>query len=76
MTTTPSSRRAFWLAKFDQNVERDKNNIEALTREGWRVMIIWECSIRGSTSDLELVGGQILKFLSSDISLAESSSAR
>ena len=76
LTTTPSSRRAFWIAKFDQNVERDKYNIEALTKEGWRVMIIWECSIRGSASNLELVGRQILTFLTSDIGFAESSSAK
>ena len=71
LTTTPSSRPAFWLAKFEQNVERDKRNVRALLEDGWRVMIIWECSIRGRKANLEAVGLQIMNFLTSDISLAE-----
>ena len=71
LTTMPSSRPTFWLAKFEQNVERDKCNIKALTKDGWRVMIIWECTIRGRATNLESVGRQILRFLTADISFAE-----
>jgi DNA mismatch endonuclease (patch repair protein) len=41
--TTPTTNRAFWLAKFKANVERDARNQRALRRSGWRVVTIWEC---------------------------------
>ena len=71
-TTTPASRRSFWTAKFQENVNRDKRNIEDLLTDGWRVMVIWECSLRGKTADLELVGKLTADFLRSDICFAES----
>lgn len=71
-TTTPASRRCFWTAKFQENVSRDKRNIEELLNDGWRVMVIWECGLRGATGDLERVGQQASHFLRSRISFAES----
>lgn len=41
--TTPSSNSAFWNRKFRENMERDKRNITALRRLGWRVFVVWEC---------------------------------
>ena len=29
------------------NVERDRAAIEALQGDGWRVLVIWECALRG-----------------------------
>lgn len=43
----PESRTEFWKKKITGNVERDKKNIKALQREGWWVLEIWECSIKG-----------------------------
>lgn len=45
-TTTPSTRKEFWKAKFRANVERDKRNEEKLIELGWRVLVIWECEIK------------------------------
>lgn len=42
----PRSRVEFWNAKLDRNVQRDTENVEALVNLGWRVGIVWECSIR------------------------------
>jgi DNA mismatch endonuclease (patch repair protein) len=39
----PKSRVAYWKAKLLRNVERDHRNISKLRREGWRVMLVWEC---------------------------------
>jgi len=44
--STPKSRRDYWLPKFERNVERDRDNEEALRRLGWRVVTIWECETR------------------------------
>jgi DNA mismatch endonuclease (patch repair protein) len=43
--TTPSTNRAFWSAKFRENVARDARNVAALRRQGWRVLIMWECRL-------------------------------
>ena len=52
----PATNAAFWEAKRRANVERDCRNEQALKRQGWRVLIIWECSLRepkGITRRLE-----------------------
>jgi DNA mismatch endonuclease (patch repair protein) len=40
---TPKSRVAFWNAKFESNVERDRRNSRELRRLGWKVVTVWEC---------------------------------
>ena len=43
----PTTNPEFWLAKFSRNRERDLRDIEKLLGEGWRVGVVWECSITG-----------------------------
>ena len=71
-TTTPASRQLFWTTKFQENVNRDKRNIEDLLNNGWRVMVIWECCLRGRAANLEQVGKQASEFLNSGVRFAES----
>ena len=42
----PKTREEFWREKILSNKERDRKNIQLLIHEGWRVCIVWECSIR------------------------------
>jgi DNA mismatch endonuclease (patch repair protein) len=42
----PKSRIDFWTTKLEGNRKRDKRNKRALTREGWKVLTIWECQLR------------------------------
>jgi DNA mismatch endonuclease (patch repair protein) len=44
----PSTRRAFWRAKFAANVKRDRRTVRALRRNGWRVLVVWECQSRNA----------------------------
>jgi len=44
--TTPSSNLRYWQAKFDRNIKKDKENTAELRKNGWRVMIIWECKLK------------------------------
>lgn len=44
--TTPSSNAVFWAEKFAQNVARDNRNTVDLKKMGWRVAIVWECTLR------------------------------
>ncbi len=43
----PTTRADFWRAKIGGNRERDQFNLKALQDEGWRVLIVWECALRG-----------------------------
>ncbi|HKS34378.1 MAG TPA: very short patch repair endonuclease [Enterobacteriaceae bacterium] len=43
----PATRTDFWLAKIGKNVERDRRDIGLLLQQGWRVLIVWECALRG-----------------------------
>jgi DNA mismatch endonuclease, patch repair protein len=43
----PGTRREFWQHKIGRNKERDAEAEAALDRAGWRVLKIWECSMRG-----------------------------
>ena len=45
-TTTPKTRPEFWHAKFEANVERDRRKMEQLEEAGWRVITVWECSLK------------------------------
>lgn len=42
----PSSRRVFWMEKFESNKLRDKRNYEELATMGWNVIIVWECALK------------------------------
>ena len=39
-------RTEYWEPKLARNVERDRENVEALRRLGWSTKIIWECEIK------------------------------
>ncbi len=42
---TPKTRVGFWLRKFNENVLRDKIVQKSLRRQGWHVLIVWECQV-------------------------------
>ena len=52
--TSPSSNRKFWQTKLADNQERDRRNIGKLRQAGWRVLIVWECTVRGKQDLFEL----------------------
>jgi len=42
----PATNATFWQTKRLSNVERDRRNLRALRRAGWKVLIVWECETR------------------------------
>ncbi|MCA6010802.1 very short patch repair endonuclease [Bacteroides thetaiotaomicron] len=42
----PESNHEFWKQKIEKNIERDKQIIAQLEKDGWTVIIIWQCEIR------------------------------
>jgi DNA mismatch endonuclease, patch repair protein len=45
-TTTPSSRRRFWLTKFKANRARDARAVQALRALGWQSYVVWACQLK------------------------------
>ncbi|MBR1161004.1 very short patch repair endonuclease [Bradyrhizobium elkanii] len=50
--TTPSSNKEFWRRKFNETVKRDERNRLALRRLGWRIAIVWECSVKNNGANV------------------------
>lgn len=42
----PSSRPDFWRDKIGANMQRDFRAVSTLKEKGWRIAIVWECSLR------------------------------
>ena len=47
MFKRPATRAEFWNTKIARNQERDREAVAALRATGWRVMVVWECALRG-----------------------------
>ncbi|RWU07966.1 DNA mismatch endonuclease Vsr [Pseudidiomarina gelatinasegens] len=43
----PSTRKEFWKAKLLENRSRDMTAQSELLAQGWKVIIVWECSLKG-----------------------------
>ena len=43
----PKSNTEFWEAKIAGNIKRDKKKQAELLDSGWRVLVIWECALKG-----------------------------
>ena len=43
----PATREEFWRDKIRKNKVRDSVQIDALLALGWRVVVVWECAIKG-----------------------------
>lgn len=43
----PKANREFWQHKLTCNVVRDNANKLILEQMGWKVLIVWECAIKG-----------------------------
>jgi DNA mismatch endonuclease, patch repair protein len=41
--STPATNGAFWEAKFEANVRRDRRKKRVLREMGYRVLVVWEC---------------------------------
>jgi len=39
----PKTRQEFWLPKLTANQIRDRRQIRELRKNGWQVLVVWEC---------------------------------
>lgn len=57
----PVIHAGYWRAKRSRNAERDRRNLRALRKLGWRVLTIWECQAK----DGQRLAARIKRFLAS-----------
>ena len=55
--TTPATNATFWQEKFATNVARDQRTASQLRKLGWRVIVVWSCSL--SDTNLSRLAKQI-----------------
>lgn len=55
----PKSNTSYWIPKLKNNIKRDKENQKLLIKQGWNVLVIWECE----TLDIESLKKRLLNYL-------------
>ena len=63
----PSTNVEFWRNKIETNVSRDKKVTATLEGEGWRVIRIWECSLRTKEKQTATLQTLYEKIIGADI---------
>ena len=61
----PKSRTDFWRKKINKNYDNDQKVIKTLSSLGWRICIVWECSIKGANKNTREVLARITNWLDS-----------
>ncbi len=62
----PATRAAFWRKKIRGNAKRDRKVEKCMLEEGWRVITVWECALRGAKRrPADAVADQIVRWLRS-----------
>jgi len=60
----PKTRPEFWRKKITRNMEKDQEVIKQLKKEGWKIITVWECAIKGKGKHpLETILQRITKAL-------------
>lgn len=42
----PKSNQEYWNPKLERNTARDRQQVAALKRLGWKVLVVWECETK------------------------------
>jgi DNA mismatch endonuclease (patch repair protein) len=42
----PKTRTDFWMNKINGNIGNDTKAIKALKKDGWKVIVVWECQLK------------------------------
>lgn len=50
----PKTRTDWWLNKIGKNKIRDTDNVQKLKREGWKVIIVFECELKPTVREKTL----------------------
>ncbi|MEJ8841902.1 DNA mismatch endonuclease Vsr [Lacibacter sp. H375] len=42
----PQTRTEWWKEKINKNIANDVNALKLLKRDGWKIIILWECDLK------------------------------
>lgn len=59
LASRPKTRAEYWEPKLAGNVTRDRKSQAELIKQGWDVLIVWECETR----DLHELVDKVIQFL-------------
>lgn len=48
----PKTNVEFWDRKFARNRARDERDQRQLLEDGWRVLVVWECQLKGARREV------------------------
>ena len=58
----PKTRESFWREKIGSNIKRDRSHVETLGARGVRVLLVWECAMKGKTKlDLDRLEKELIE---------------
>ena len=57
----PKSNLGYWLPKLERNRQRDQLHLSELKRQGWDVLVLWECDV----ADPDALAKKLALFLNS-----------
>ncbi len=66
----PSTRTDFWKAKLEGNAKRDRLAERELLDAGWRVLVVWECTVRDRET-LAALSGILATWIRGDETVGE-----
>lgn len=46
----PKDNRDYWVAKIGRNRVRDEKTLAMLDREGWQILVLWECELKDESA--------------------------
>lgn len=67
----PKTRPDFWKEKINRNYENDQRHLQELMAAGWRVCLIWECSIKRKEGNIDPVVETVASWLNSESPMLE-----
>ena len=50
----PHSNQEYWKPKIKRNIERDAENKQKVEKDGWNVIIVWECELKKRVAEERL----------------------
>lgn len=63
----PSTRAEFWRKKISRNIEVDKRNYKLLKSDGWYILTIWECALKGkSRMPINIIIDEVVSWLENE----------
>lgn len=51
----PKTKTAWWLNKINSNKDNDAKAVKALKKEGWKIINVWECTLKPARREKALL---------------------